>query len=1162
MSLALTPRQEAEFEQARASDPAASAWVGASAGSGKTKVLTDRVLRLLLAPGTRPGAILCLTFTKAAAAEMAHRLARDLGRWAVEPEAKLAARLAGLLGRAPERRDLDAARGLFARVLDLPGGMRISTIHAFCQSLLRAFPLEAGLAPQFGVVEDADAAALLADAREAVLASPAQAPALEALASLVPPEAFSNLVRALDRDRERLGTALRETGSLAALCAAIGGHLGLPEQTDERAILVAASAATPDLVGTARLLQGSRNESDQRRGERMFAWLTLGAAERSARWMEWADIFLTDAGKPYTAKFLATQTGLKDSHAKVLAVMQAEAARVAAVEENRRASRLLAATRALLSLGAPVLDGYRARKKARGLLDYDDLILAARQVLRDPGSAWVLFKLDGGLDHLLLDEAQDSNPAQWGIAAALTEEFFAGAGAERRDGTPRTIFAVGDVKQSIYGFQGADSAGFARWQGHFAGRLQALGQELRDVQLQVSFRSTAPVLALADAVFAEGVAREGVVAPEDTLRHRPDRIGQAGCVELWPMLDGAETEPPPPWEVPETPAAATGPDALLAEALAARIAGWIENGEMLPARGRAMRAGDILVLVRKRSGGLLPRLVRALKQRGVNVGGTDRIRLVEQIAVQDLLALADALLLPEDDLQLAAALKSPLIGLDDDQLLALAAGRQGSLWRQLAQARGQATPEGVAADFLAGLMARADVITPHALFAEILGEHRGRQKLLARLGPDAADPVDEFLNAALDHGSRHPPSLQGFVHWLRRGGAEVKRDQEAAGDAVRIMTVHGAKGLQAPVVILPDTVGSGRDGTEVRWVAEATPPLPLWAPNKDHHAPVFTDLLAREKAARAAEEHRLLYVALTRAEDRLLVCGWQRKRPKARDFPEGCWYDLVAQGFSRIEAAEMPLDALSQAAGGAGFANATLRRLDCPQDAAPVPDGRDKPPAGPADLPDWARRPAPPETTVDALAPSAIPGENEAPAAAPHGATDPTGQRFRRGRLVHALLQHLPDRPPAEREGAARAFLARRGQGLSEAEQAATLAEVLALLAAPDFAAAFGPDALAEAPIIGQVGNRLVSGQVDRLLVTADRVLVLDYKTNRPPPVDVAGVAPLYLRQMAAYRAVLRRAFPGRRVECALVWTFGARLMPLPDSLLDTHAPDIHAPDA
>ncbi|NKC32307.1 double-strand break repair helicase AddA [Falsiroseomonas selenitidurans] len=1150
----LTARQEAEAAQAEASAPASSAWVGASAGSGKTKVLTDRVLRLLLAPGTRPGAILCLTFTKAAAAEMATRLARDLGRWAVEPESQLAARLGALLGRAPDRRDLDAARGLFARVLDLPGGMRISTIHAFCQSLLRAFPLEAGLAPHFGVAEEADAADLLAAAREAVLAAPAQAPALEALASLVPPDAFARLVAALDRDRERLAEALRGAGSLERLCACIGQHLGLPEAAQEAALVEAAAQdADPQAVMAARLLEASRNKNDRDRGLALLDWLQAPPAQRAARWADWVALLLTKDGTP-RARLATKEVGPRQ--AECAEILRREAERVAAMEGSRRASRLLAATRALLSLGAPVLEGYRARKRARGLLDYDDLILAARQVLRDPGSAWVLFKLDGGLDHVLLDEAQDSNPAQWGIAAALTEEFFAGHGRERRaEAPPRTIFAVGDVKQSIYGFQGADAAGFIRWKAHFAERLAALGERLRDLQLQVSFRSTAPVLALVDAVFAEGPAREGVVAAGEGLRHRPDRAGQAGCVELWPMLEAAEPEPPPEWEVPDTPAAATGADALLAEALAARIATWLREGERLPSRDRPMRAGDILVLVRKRSGGLLPRLVRALKQHGVPVGGADRIRLAEQIAVQDLLALADALLLPEDDLQLAAALKSPLVGLDEAQLFALAQGRTGSLWSRLAALRGQDSAAGHAADFLAGLMARADLVTPHALFAEILGEHRGRQRLLARLGPDAADPVEELLNAALAYGARHPPSLQGFVHWLRRGGAEVKRDQEAAGDAVRIMTVHGAKGLQAPVVILPDTVAPGRDTGDVRWVMEPdAPPLPLWAPNKDHHAPAFATLLATEKAARAEEEHRLLYVALTRAEDRLLVCGWQKRRPKTRDWPEACWYDLIAQGFARLEAAEAPLGDFG-APVECRFAGATLRQLVSPQEAPPRPDGRDAPPPEAAGLPGWAHRPAPAEAVLDALAPSAVPGENEPPAAAPHGAADPTGQRFRRGRLVHALLQHLPDRPPAERTKAGAAFLARRGHALPPEAQAEILAEVLALLDAPTFAAAFGPDSLAEAPIAGRLGNRLVSGQVDRLLVAPDRVLVLDYKTNRPPPADAAQVPALYLRQMAAYRAVLRQAFPGRRVDCALVWTFGARLMPLVEGLLDSHAP-------
>jgi ATP-dependent helicase/nuclease subunit A len=440
--------------------------------------------------------------------------------------------------------------------------------------------------------------------------------------------------------------------------------------------------------------------------------------------------------------------------------------------------------------------------------------------------------------------------------------------------------------------------------------------------------------------------------------------------------------------------------------------------------------------------------------------------------------------------------------------------------------------------------------------AEVLGEAGGRAKLLARLGPDAADPLDEVLNAALAHEKQHPPSLQGFVAWLRRGNAEVKRETESAADAVRIMTVHGAKGLQAPVVILPD-LGAGRGGKTLRWVEDAGTELPLWAPNnrREFHGTVFSRLLAAEAAAAAEEDNRLLYVALTRAEDRLLVCGWGE--PKAES-----WYAKVAAGFALLPGAgEAPFQPGSFGAPAGDFGGDPLRWLANAQTATPAAD-RPLATRERAELPAWASVPAKPESSSRSLQPSALPGEQETPAAAPHGSADPLGQRFRRGRLLHALLQHLPDRPAAEREAAACAFLARPGHGLSAEEQAEALAEAMALLATPELQAAFGPDSLAEAPLAGQVGGALIAGQVDRLLVRPDRVLVLDYKTNRPPPASVDRVAPLYLRQMAAYRAVLRQAFPGRAVDCALVWTYGATVMPLPHGLLDAHAPQGAPPPA
>lgn len=1149
--VALSPRAAAQAAQRQASNPDASAWVGASAGSGKTKVLTDRVLRLLLRPGTRPGRILCLTFTKAAAAEMAQRLARRLGEWVVADEAALERSLRDLTGQEPDAALRRRARALFAEVLEQPGGMRIATIHAFCQSLLRGFPLEAGLPPQFSLIEETEAATMLAEAREATLASgrlPREA--IEAMAGLGSPEDFSETLRTLVKERERLAAAIAAAGGLRGSDAVLRRRLGLPPEGDEAAAvaMAAGEAAREELVRAAALLRGSGNANDRARGALMKSWMDLPEGARAARWEEWAGIFLTNEGTP--RKSLATKGGLKERHEEAQSILAAEAERVHALEESRKAWRLHAASLALLALAQPVLEAYTARKARIGAVDFDDLIQAARGLLHDPGSAWVLYKLDGGLDHLLLDEAQDSNPHQWEIAARLAEEFFAGIGTrpEGEEGPPRSIFAVGDEKQSIYSFQGADAAGFARWEEHFSRAVREAGGNFAAVPLNVSFRSTAPVLALVDAVFADGPARRGVVEEGQALRHRADREADAGLVELWPPLVKPGSATLEPWHVPDAPVAEEDAEALMAESLAARIAHMVRH-ETLPARGgRRVRPGDILVLLRRRTG-FSNLLVRALKARGVAVGGVDRMRLIEQIAVQDLLALIDVLLLPEDDLQLAALLKSPLGGLSETELCDLARARTQPLWWRLLAHRGQDTAPGRAADWLADLADRADLATPHSILAEVLGEHGGRARILARLGPDAADPLDEVLNAALTYESRHPPSLQGFVHWLRRGGAEVKREPESGADAVRLLTAHGSKGLQAPIVILPD-VGSGRGEKPVRW-NEAEPALPYWAPRnrKDFFAPAWTELMEADNAAREAEENRLLYVALTRAEDRLLVCAWGEPKP-------GSWYDLVAQGFARLEGAEeIPFEPASFNAPPAASFAGPLRRLFSEQAAPPRSEAEPEHPGEEGPLPEWIGRPAAPESEAFTLSPSALPGEEETPTAAPHGRADPTGERFRRGRLIHALLQHLPDYPAAGRAAVAARFLDRPGHELSGKDRAETLAEVLRLLDEPALRDAFGPGSLAEAPIAGRVNGLPLAGQVDRMLITDERVLVLDYKTNRPPPERVEDVPALYLRQMASYRALLRQVFPGRAVECWLLWTWSARIMALPGAVLDRHEP-------
>ncbi|HEX4261978.1 MAG TPA: double-strand break repair helicase AddA [Acetobacteraceae bacterium] len=1126
-----TPRARAEAAQCQASDPAVSAFVAASAGSGKTKLLIDRLLRLMLG-GAEPGRILCLTFTKAAAAEMAVRLQRRLGDWVTLPDPDLAAAVRAL-DVAPDPAVLARARALFARVLDLPGGMRIETIHAFCQSLLRRFPLEAALSPHFELMEDADTGLALDEARETALADagPALRPAIAALAGLVSAARFQELLAELHRRAAALApvVALPERARLAALRRVCGCRAADPEALIAGAVAWAEQEA---LAAAARVVVQSGAPAVAARAQRMLDWLACGVEDRAANWAEWCCEFLTGSGDPRATgafvnpKLLAQRLDLAEPFA-------AEQARIAAIQDECRAFDVVAFSAALLALAAPALAGMAAAKERRGLLEYDDLIGRTEHLLREPGAAWVLYKLDGGLDHLLLDEAQDTAPAQWRIAAALTDEFFSGLGAQEKT---RTVFAVGDAKQSIYSFQGADHAAFAAARAGLERRVAASGQPWREVTLDVCFRCTAPVLALVDAVFADPAARAGV---EDGLRHFADRGDAPGSVELWPLAPPPPEDPPPLWEAPRDYITSRSAKQALADHLALWIAREIDGG--------AVRAGEVLVLLRRRDA-FARALVRRLKANGVSVAGLDRMVLTEQVAVQDLMALGAALLLPEDDLTLAEVLTSPLGFLSDDSLMELAATRTGSLWETLRGRAAERAEWAAAWRFLSALLARVDYATPYGLFAEALGPLGGRARLLARLGPEAAEPVDEMLAAALRFASRHPPSLQGFLHWLGRSAAEIKREPEGAGDAVRVMTVHGAKGLQAKLVILPDTTGLPPDETGPVWAdAGEGLCLPLWAPKKEHRCSAVDALRAAARVRCLEEHNRLLYVALTRAEDRLLVCGWQ-PRKKVDD---GSWYAMVGRGMARLASAEAapfgpwPGERLRLANGAAV---ATLRTGEPP----PAP----RLPAWAGAAPDWTAAAPPAEPALPTpLAPSRPEGieHGPVPAALSPLSREARGMRLRAGAFVHGLLQHLPALPEADRAAAAHAHAARAAAGLPESR--ALAGQALAVLAHPELAPLFGPGARAEVPLAGVVSGRVVAGMVDRLAVLPDAVLIADYKTGRGAPARVEATPVSYLRQMAAYRAVLRAIHPDRPVRCALVWTQGAKAVVLPDALLDGHAP-------
>ena len=550
-----------------------------------------------------------------------------------------------------------------------------------------------------------------------------------------------------------------------------------------------------------------------------------------------------------------------------------------------------------------------------------------------------------------------------------------------------------------------------------------------------------------------------------------------------------------------------------------------------------------MVLVRRRTG-FVDDLVRALKDLKIPVAGVDRMVLIEQMAAMDLVAFGRFLLLPQDDLTLATVLKSPLIGLTEDDLYDLAHDRgEQTVWSALQEHAGAESVFGKAYEVLTDMLEETDFRSPFALFAHLLTTHDGRRKLLSRLGMDADDPIDEFLAQALEYERLHTPSLEGFLHWLEHGRLEVKRDlEQASRNAVRVMTVHGAKGLQAPIVFLPDTLQTPSQSDPLLWSANKDGrPLMLWAPRAADRDPVTTTVKSEADAARDREYRRLLYVAMTRAEDRLYICGWNT----ARTAPAHCWYNMIKAALEPI-ADPLTHPLLSELCTDgktilrlAEEQSADFERGSRPEDEVPLIDA----------VPDFAetdapREPAPPKP----LAPSR-PTLDDPPVVSPVAADG--AQRFQRGLLIHRLLQSLPDLPADRRASAAESFLSRRSLNLAPQDVKTLVDETLAILADEIFAPLFGPGSKAEVPVTGLLDGHALSGQVDRLVVTDTDVMIIDYKTNRPPPRDIASVSPAYLFQMASYRAALRKIYPDHTIRCVLLWPNGPFLMEVPDDAMD-----------
>ncbi len=1129
MSARLRPLDPLQPQQRDASDPASLVWLSASAGTGKTHVLTARVLRLLLG-GAAPESILCLTFTKAGAAEMAERIHRRLAHWAgLKDDAKLAQDLTRL-GEDSGPEALRQARRLFARVLEAPGGgLRIQTIHAFCQTLLAGFPAEAGLTPGFRPIEGREEASL----------------ARRTLADLLD-DAQRGGDHGLIRDVQALSLKLGEGGAESYLLdcarapeamAALGSREAIeprlrhafdaPLGDVEEAIEAGCTALDLDCFeAVARINAAWGTATGLRDADIVTAFIAAGPKARAAMLEPVLFVALTRNFEPrkYGAGLLKADAGYPDHCAGL-------AEQIGRLLDWRGRAALAAAIGAGLRAGQAYAAAYTQAKRRAGLVDFDDLIRAAVRLLETPGMGdWVRYKLDQGTDHILVDEAQDTNAAQWAIVGKLAEEFFAGAGA--RGTALRTLFTVGDFKQAIFGFQGTDPREFERARLQFALKALQVDREFLDLSLDRSFRSAPAVLELVDRLITDlGHEAMGLFTPADrhAAHHR-----MSGRVTLWKPLsvEDAVDDDGEEGYVNDT-------TRDYASRLARQIRQWLDEGLWLASKQRPIRPEDILILVRRRAD-LASLIVARLHAEKVPVAGVDRLRLTAPLAVKDLLAAVRFAVQREDDLSLAALLVSPLFGWSQDELYRVGFGRRGALIDAV-RAKGDADT-GAALDDILG---RADFTTPYRFLEHLLtGPLDGRRKLLRRLGAEARDPIEELLGAALQFEGSATATLQRFLDWFDRGEVEITRDPSAPLDAVRVMTVHGSKGLEAPLVILADATADPALSPERRldWALDADSlPVPVLRPRKSEMVEALRED-AERLAERERQEHwRLLYVALTRAQEHLVIGGTLGVRARGVP-PEASWYQAIDTAMTALgcDPADDPLWSSARHYHGS---IATARRSD-----------PEKPRAMPPVLtePAWLHRPAPQEARPPRpLAPSSI-GADDVADPPPSTAMR---EAARRGTLLHALFERLPAIAPDRRLAAAGRWLT-GSAGVEDAATARALAEdACRVIADPRFAAIFGTDALAEAPVAAVVDGDVIAGTVDRLLVTPDRILVVDFKTGRRAPADLDTTPRHHVRQMAAYAAALRVIFPGRTIEAALLYTAGPTLITLPAALLDAHKP-------
>lgn len=835
----MTKKHILSSEQDYAANPTKNVWVQANAGTGKTSVLVQRLLRILFRTsdcGTN--GILCLTYTNAGAGEMRNRILSALRKWAMSSDKELQDMLQGIaFNNQPTNDDIYHAREIFFKYIDNPEILKIKTIHGFCEEILHRFPIEANISPAWTLISGAPQKVLLQNTFNKIINSPTKNDKILS--------AFSHIVeRISERYIDELLEILSQQYKNFFQINNIIEYRAYFIETIKKLLNIDNAPDTDSdpkklqkIVDTAIEIQKNKKTPVQYLDN--IITYTKQYIDNTIDFEKYKYAYLTKDDKPI-------------SNVSKQDFLIQEQNRVNNINQYKINTQIYNDTIALFDLSAMFAQEYKQTKLDNNFLDFEDLILYTKKLFSDNATmGWILSQLDISLSHILIDEAQDTSPLQWDILKMLSGDFFSDGDTAK---IQRSLFVVGDTKQSIYGFQGADPTAFINSRADITKQIENNMRTIQEIPLTQSFRSTIPILNTVDKFFSN----KNIISLSkfNNNAHKCFRAQDAGVVEIH-KITSKETD---------------NKNILsYVSCISQKIKSIITSGKY--------NANDIMILVQQRHPLVTP-LVTELKKNNINVAGSDRIILPDFAPIQDLLNLVRWCLNPTDDYSLCCALKSPIFFVTENNIFNLCKTKNTTNFERLNSDK-NAVPvtlfEILKTEYdtiytqLSEIKTQATQLGPYSFFSYILNHLNIRKNFISALGTQVIDPIEEFMTICLSYERTQPGTLHHFIKWFITGGSEIKRDMDKS-QGVRIVTVHGSKGLEAPVVFLIDTTRTPQIDKTIN-ISQTGAPIWLWTPracNSEIYKKFQTDSLDTQ----IAEYYRLLYVAMTRARDELYIYGF------------------------------------------------------------------------------------------------------------------------------------------------------------------------------------------------------------------------------------------------------------------------------------------------